>query len=156
MAPPELTAEKFLSDATDEDKRIYLTGDLGRMLPDGFLIHMGRKDLMVKIRGFRVEIGEVERVLLSHPLVKDAGVVAWDRAAGEKYLVGYVVARRPSVLTASALRAFLGTICPTTWFRRLSFFESLPLTNGKVDRTSAAGARSCPAGIGGALCCTTQ
>ena len=132
---PELTAEKFLPDPTDADVRTYLTGDLGRMLPDGFLIHMGRKDLMVKIRGYRVEIGEIERALVAHPLIKDAGVVAWDRAQAEKYLVGYVIARSRSVLTVSELRAFLASHLPDYMIpSTFVFLESLPLTNGKLDR----------------------
>ena len=55
------------------------------MLADGFLIHLGRKDFMVKIRGYRVELGEIETALLAHPQIKDAGVVAWDREPGENY-----------------------------------------------------------------------
>ena len=105
------------------------------MSGDGFVVHLGRRDLMLKIRGFRVEIGEIERALLSHPMVKEAGVVAWDRAPAEKYLVGYVVARRPSVLTVSALRAFLWNHLPDYMIpATFVFLESLPLTNGKVDR----------------------
>jgi hypothetical protein len=90
---------------------------------------------MVKIRGFRVEIGEIDRALLSHPLVKDAAVIAWEREAGEKYLVGYVVGRRPGVLTASELRAFLQNQLPDYMIpSTFVFLASLPLTNGKVDR----------------------
>ena len=97
---------------------------------------MGRKDSMVKIRGFRVEIGEIERALLSHPLVKEAAVIAWEREAGEKYLVSYVVGHHPEVLTASELRAFVQNHLPD--YMVPSFFvflESLPITNGKLDRT---------------------
>ena len=116
-------------------ERTILTGDIGRIRADGFLIHMGRKDSMVKIRGFRVEIGEVERALLSHPLVKDAAVAAWERAPAEKYLVGYVVALRRWILTVGELRAFLANHLPDYMIpSTFVFLESLPLTNGKVER----------------------
>jgi len=133
---PEMTAAKFLDDPAGGDERIYLTGDVGRRLPDGFFVHLGRKDHMVKIRGFRVEIGEIERGLLAHPLLKDAGVAAWEREPGEKYLVGYVVARPPAVLTTSELRSFLLDRLPD-YMIPSSFvsLDSLPLTNGKLDRT---------------------
>ncbi|MGH7768717.1 MAG: AMP-binding protein, partial [Candidatus Binatia bacterium] len=72
----ELTREKFLPDPAGGEERTYLTGDLGKILPDGFLIHLGRKDFMVKIRGYRVEIGEVQAALRTHPELKDACVVA--------------------------------------------------------------------------------
>ena len=60
------------------------------MLPDGFLIHLGRKDLQVKIRGYRVELAEIERTLVSHPKIREAVVTALDRH-GEKELAAYVV-----------------------------------------------------------------
>ncbi len=132
---PELTSEEFLPTPNSAEERIYLTGDLGRMLPDGFLIHLGRKDSLVKIRGYRVETAEVERALLAHPLIKDAAVVAWDRQPGEKTLVGYVVARGQSGLTVSELRAFLRNQLPDYMIPlKFVFLDSLPLTNGKLDR----------------------
>ncbi|TMA84968.1 MAG: amino acid adenylation domain-containing protein [Deltaproteobacteria bacterium] len=105
------------------------------MSPDGFVIHYGRKDLMVKIRGYRVDIGEVERALLEHPIIKDAGVAAWDRGPGEKYLAGYVVPRQESALNVSDLNEFLRNelpdyMVPSTFV----FLKSLPLANGKLDR----------------------
>src|SRR5688572_1838034 len=90
-----------------EDALIYRTGDMGARLADGFVIHRGRKDLMVKIRGYRVDIGEVERALCDHPVVSEAGVVAWDQDSGEKALVGYVVRRHASALNVSELHEFL-------------------------------------------------
>ena len=68
---PDLTKAKFLLDPEGGDKRIYLTGDLGRMSPDGCLEHLGRKDFQVKIRGLRVDVSEVEKALVSHPSVKE-------------------------------------------------------------------------------------
>ena len=92
----KLTQAKFLPVSDDREARTYLTGDLGRYLPDGALVHLGRKDLMVKIRGYRVELEEIERRLMEHPGVKDAAVTAWDRNQGEKYLAAYIVPRDPS------------------------------------------------------------
>jgi amino acid adenylation domain-containing protein len=134
---PDLTGARFVSDRSAEDERIYMTGDLGRMLPDGFLIVLGRKDFQVKIRGYRVEIAEIERALLAHPQLKEAGVVAWDREPGEKYLVAYVVSRTEPAPTIEALHDFLKQTLPD--YMRPSafmFLDSLPLTNGKLDRTA--------------------
>jgi amino acid adenylation domain-containing protein len=132
---PELTRTKFLPDPSGGDERIYLTGDLGRMLPDGFLIHLGRKDFMVKIRGYRVEPAEIERALLAHPQVKDAGVVAWDQEPGEKYLVAYVVPREDAAPTINELYNFLKEKLPDYMMpSAFLFLPSLPLTNGKLDR----------------------
>ena len=134
---PELTKATFLPDPNGANERIYLTADLGRLLPDGFLIHLGRKDMMVKIRGYRVELGEIERALLSHPDVKDAGVVAWDREPGEKYLVAYVVPGQDGNPTISDLREVLRRKLPDYMVpSAFMFLESLPLTNGKLDRTA--------------------
>ena len=131
----ELTGAKFFADPSGGEERIYLTGDLGRMLPDGFLIHLGRKDSMVKVRGYRVEASEIERALLAHPQVKDAGVVAWDGEPGEKYLVAYVVRRENAVLSNGDLQEFLVGKLPDYMLpSAITFLESLPLTNGKLDR----------------------
>jgi amino acid adenylation domain-containing protein len=134
---PELSDAKFLNDPSGGEERIYRTGDLGRMMPDGFFVHLGRKDLMVKIRGFTVQIGEVENTLLKHPKVKEAAVVAWDGEPGEKYLAAYVVAHdfpHPSV--EELLQFLRGTLpdymLPSTW----TFLGALPLINGKTDRNT--------------------
>jgi len=132
---PELSSAKFLPDADGGDERIYLTGDLGRMLPDGFLIHLGRKDSMVKIRGYRVELCEVEKALLTHPQVKDAGVAAWDREPGEKYLVAYLVPGCDGTPAIDDLRGFLRAKLPDYMIpSSFMFLPSLPLSNGKLDR----------------------
>ena len=121
--------------AETSGERIFLTGDLGRMLPDGFIIHLGRKDLMIKIRGYRVELGEIEKALLAHPKVKDAGVAAWDCEPGEKFLVAYVVATSDSPISVSNLREFLSNKLPDYMVpSAFVFLDSLPLTNGKLDR----------------------
>jgi len=133
---PKLNRVKFLPDPSGSDERIYLTGDLGRILPDGFLIHLGRKDVMVKIRGYRVEPSEIESALLAYPQVQQAGVVAWDRELGEKYLVAYVVPRDATVPTVSELHDFLmGNLPEYMMPSSYVFLRSLPLTNGKLDRS---------------------
>ena len=134
---PELTMRKYLPDPHGGDEQIYLTGDIGIMLPDGFLIHLGRKDLMVKIRGYRVNLNEVERALLEHSQIKEAGVAAWDRDPGEKYLVGYVVPRQESAVNVSELNEFLRKKIPNYMIpASFVFLKSLPLVNGKLDRTA--------------------
>jgi amino acid adenylation domain-containing protein len=90
---PELTAAVFLPDPAGGPERLYLTGDLGRMRPDGCLVHLGRKDEMVKIRGHRVEIAEVEMALLDLEAVREAVVVPQEDPRGERCLVAYVVPR---------------------------------------------------------------
>ena len=130
-----LPQEKFHCDPQDETALIYRTGDLGTRLADGFVIHRGRKDLIVKIRGFRVDISAVEQALLEHPDIKEAGVRAWDREEGEKYLAGYIVPRPESVLNASEVREFLSNKLPDYMIpTAFKVVESLPLTNGKLDR----------------------
>lgn len=133
---PDLTAAKFIPDPDGGNDRVYLTGDLGRMLPDGFLLHFGRKDFMVKIRGNRVELGEIEKALLVHPQVKDAAVQIWDRG-GDTTLAAYVVPKTGSTPTVSTLREFLAVKLPDYMIpSAFTFLDSLPLTNGKVDRKS--------------------
>jgi amino acid adenylation domain-containing protein len=132
---PELSASKFIADPSTDNARLYLTGDLGKRRSDGFLIHMGRKDLMVKIRGYRVDISEIEHTLREYSQVKAVGVVAWDRVLGEKYLVAYVVPRQNSVVTVDQVRSFLKEKLPDYMIpSAFMFLDSLPLTNGKLDR----------------------
>jgi amino acid adenylation domain-containing protein len=134
--PPDAIIDKFSSEPANGEKTI-LTGDLGRMLPDGFLIYLGRKDLMVKIRGYRVNISEVESALIEHPGVKEGGAAAWDREPGEKYLAAYVVADTDSPPTVSDLRKFLSAKLPDYMVpSAFVFLDALPLTNGKLDRSA--------------------
>jgi len=132
---PELTKAKFLPVPDSPAERIYLTGDLGQFQPDGLLVHLGRKDFMVKIRGYRVELGEVERALLLHPEVKEAAVVAWEREAGEPFLAAYLVPRGKDALPVDQIMAFLRQRLPDYMIPfRFSFLDSLPLINGKLNK----------------------
>ena len=95
-----LTAERFVPDpfSVAPGGRMYRSGDLARWLPDGNVEYMGRADQQLKLRGFRVEPGEVESALVAQPEVREAAVVARDAASGERQLVAYVV---PSAGAAS-------------------------------------------------------
>jgi aspartate racemase len=132
---PDLTAERFVPDPfTDAPgQRLYRTGDLVRWLPDGNLQFLSRIDTQVKIDGIRVELGEVQDVLASHPDVRAAVVVAREQPNGRRVLLAYVVPERP--VEAEALRAFArqrlpGVMVPSAFVT----LGALPTTpNGKVD-----------------------
>ncbi|HEU0076714.1 MAG TPA: amino acid adenylation domain-containing protein, partial [Longimicrobiaceae bacterium] len=106
LGRPELTAEKYLPDpfSREPGARMYRVGDLGRILPDGELESLGRVDHQVKVRGFRVELGEVEAALAALPEVREAAVVAREGAAGETRLVGYVAAAAGARLSPAEMR----------------------------------------------------
>ncbi len=89
----ELTAQRFIKDPFNPDPhaRLYKTGDLARILPDGNIQYLGRIDHQVKIRGFRIELGEIETTLDSHPGVRQSVVIAREDVPGDKRLVAYVV-----------------------------------------------------------------
>ena len=132
---PDLTREKFLPDPTGGDERIFLTGDLGRRLPDGLFVHLSRKDSLVKIRGYRVELAEVEKALATHRDVREAAVVAWDRAPGEKSIAAYVVPQPEAVPSVQALQDWVKNAMPDYMVpSSFVFVPSLPLVNGKLDR----------------------
>ncbi|KAG9613471.1 hypothetical protein KCV01_g1174, partial [Aureobasidium melanogenum] len=135
---PELTAARFLLDpfADDADARMYKTGDLGRWLPDGRLAYLGRNDHQVKIRGLRIEPGEIEARLLAIEGVREATVMAREDVPGERRLVAYVVPSDGVTVEASALRDALASVLPG-YMLPVAYvaLSALPLTtNGKVDR----------------------
>jgi amino acid adenylation domain-containing protein len=135
---PEKTASAFVPCPFPEvaGGRMYRTGDLGRWLPDGCVEFLGRIDQQVKVRGFRVEPGEVEAVLAQHPAIQDAAVVAAHDASGTNRLVGYYVARKDECATAAELRLFLkARLADHMVPGALVQLTTLPLTPlGKVDR----------------------
>ncbi|KAG0240651.1 hypothetical protein BGX31_001789 [Mortierella sp. GBA43] len=133
---PDLTAERFLPDpfAENAEARMYRTGDLARYTSDGHLVFQGRNDFQIKIRGFRVELGEIEARLVDHPLVQEAAVVAIGEES-DKRLVGYVVAR-PTEQLVQILRSHLASCLPNymipTAIVRLDAFPLTP--SDKLDR----------------------
>jgi amino acid adenylation domain-containing protein len=133
---PELTAAAFLADPAGGERRIYRTGDLGRLRPDGTLEFIGRRDDQIKVRGFRIEPGEVESVLEAHPEVRRSVVVAREGGAGERYLVAYVVPARAPAPPAGTLQAFVRERLPAYMVPSVVVtLDALPLTpSGKVDR----------------------
>lgn len=133
---PDLTADFFLSDAGNEGERIYRTGDLGRMLPDGCLLHLGRKDFFVKIRGYRVELEEIEMMLMEFPGIKEAVVTALNNNSGDERLVAYVVSKTIPQPNVTELRRFLEAELPDYMIpSRFITLNALPLTDTlKVDR----------------------
>jgi amino acid adenylation domain-containing protein len=142
---PELTAEKFIPDRFSDQRggRLYRTGDLARYLPDGNIEFFGRIDHQVKVRGFRVELGEIEAALKQHASVKEA-VVLYEN----ERLIAYTQLRTEGEAGASDLRAYLKEHLPE-YMVPVIFVEiaEIPLTpNGKLDRHAlpAVGTISAP------------
>ncbi|MEV0981877.1 amino acid adenylation domain-containing protein [Streptomyces sp. NPDC049915] len=133
---PALTAERFLPDPYDAGARLYRTGDLGRFRPDGSLEIAGRTDHQVKIRGHRVELGEIEAAAVAVPGVRMAVAHPWPDPAGGVRLVMYVVPGGSAVPSAGELRAALARTLPSYMLpSQFVTVETFPLTpNGKVDR----------------------
>ncbi len=136
---PDLTAERFLPNpwGAEPGERLYKTGDLARYLSDGTIEYLGRLDHQVKLRGFRIEPGEIEVALSEHPALQATVIKVCEDHRGEKYLAAYVVPTPGrSAPTIHDLRAFLQQHLPA-YMVPTSFvtLTTLPLTtNGKVDR----------------------
>jgi natural product biosynthesis luciferase-like monooxygenase protein len=134
---PELTAEKFIQNRFADQKasRLYRTGDLARYLPDGAIEFLGRLDHQVKIRGHRIEPGEIEAVISQHQAVREAVVIAREDQPEDPRLVAYVVPVNQKI-EIDQLRDFLrrqlpGEMMPSSFV----VLEQIPLTpNGKIDR----------------------
>jgi amino acid adenylation domain-containing protein len=138
LAQPALTAERFIPDPfnTDPGTRLYRTGDRVRYLPDGNIEFLGRADQQVKVRGFRIEPGEIEAALTMHPQVQDCTILAREDRPGDKRLVAYLVAT--DRIEGADLREYLRTMLPD-YMVPAAFvqLERLPLTaNGKIDRAA--------------------
>lgn len=139
---PELTAERFIANpfGGPGNERMYRTGDLGRWRTDGNVEFAGRRDRQVKVRGYRIEIGEIETALMQHPSVKQSVVVALGSGAGDKHLVGYVAVsgQDAAALQPRDLRTHLARTLPTYMIpAAFVILDELPLTqNGKIDRAA--------------------
>ncbi len=140
---PELTQAKFLTDPAGSDARIFLSGDLGYLRPDGCLVHVGRKDLQAKIRGHRVELAEVEIALLEIVGIVQAAVVARQQRDGGARLLAYVVLRAGTAMNVSQIRGALQEKLPD-YMIPAAFVQlaRLPMTrSGKIDRRGLPEAR---------------
>jgi amino acid adenylation domain-containing protein len=130
---PALTAERFVETPFG---RLYRTGDLARRRTDGNIDYCGRMDAQLKLRGFRIEPGEIETALQQHPQVRHAAIVAHTEAHTAHALIAYLVAQGGKQVTAAELRAFLALRLPAYMIpSTFVWMEALPLTaNGKLDQ----------------------
>jgi amino acid adenylation domain-containing protein len=137
---PELTSERFVPHpfSQNPDARLYVTGDLARYLPDGTIEFLGRRDHQVKLRGFRVELGEIETALAAVTGVREAAVVCLEDTPGDKRLAAYVVSDAEHAVAVAELRAALRERLPEYMVpSTFTFLEALPLNrSGKVDRAA--------------------
>jgi acyl carrier protein len=135
---PELTAERFIDDAFRPGERIYATGDLVRCRPGGSIEFLGRLDHQVKLRGFRVELGEVEDVLTRHPAVRSGVAVVREDTPGDRRLVAYYVQEPRTATGAGELRRHLGAQLPVYMVpSTFVCLDELPISaNRKVDRSA--------------------
>jgi amino acid adenylation domain-containing protein len=138
---PELTAERFIrnpfaQDVPNSSPTLYRTGDLARYRPDGNLEFLGRIDHQVKVNGYRIETGEIESLLATHPQVLGAAVTAKGDKKADRYLIAYLAVEDEEDPSDSQLRTFLNQHIPEYMVpARFVRLRQLPLTtNGKVDR----------------------
>ncbi|WKD33858.1 non-ribosomal peptide synthetase [Streptomyces xanthophaeus] len=142
LGQPARTAQAYLPDpfAEETGARMYATGDVVQLLPDGNLVFLGRNDHQVKVRGFRIELGEIESVLRTHPAVADCAVAVRRTTTGVEQLAAYVIPEDaapadPAPVQAD-LRAHLAEQLPSYMVpQSYTAIGAIPLTpNGKVDR----------------------
>ena len=138
LARPDLTAEKFVPNPFSQQpgSRLYRTGDLVRVLPDGEIEFLGRIDFQVKVRGFRIELEEIETVLETHPGIRNAAVLARTDMGDDTRLVGYIVPEAGKPFTSGQVRNFLQQHLPAYMIPSVIVqLKEMPLTPaGKIDR----------------------
>ena len=144
---PRLTHERFIAHPVNHGGRVYLTGDLGRFLADGAIEFLGRTDHQVKIRGNRVETGEVESRLRNHESIDDAIVEAVDSGEGQLELCAYIVSSEN--LDIALLKKYLSNYLPDVMIPSVFVpIDTIPLTaTGKIDRVSLPKPKRTRAGI---------
>jgi amino acid adenylation domain-containing protein len=156
---PELTAERFMKDPFYKagDRRMYLTGDLGRYTPEGEIIILGRKDFQVKIRGHRIELGEIEEAISNLDGVKNAVVITKTDQNENSYLVAYVQ-HEEALISEEGLAVAVSPEIVNEWNTKLQYFlssymlpteyyllDQFPLTtSGKIDRQTLAQLEALP------------
>jgi len=142
LGRPELTRERFIADRHSSRSAapglLYRTGDRGRWRADGNLEHLGRLDHQVKVRGYRIEPGEIEANLATHPSIARALVLVREDRPGDQRLVAYVVAHPDTPVDDAALRTHLKDLLPAYMLpQHFVVLDALPLLpNGKVDRNA--------------------
>jgi amino acid adenylation domain-containing protein len=133
---PDLTSQRFIQSPLDGTSRLFVTGDLGRLRPDGIIEYLGRMDRQIKLRGMRIELGEIEACLASHPDVRETSVLLRGDSSERQRLVAYFVRRMGSSLSTEELRPFLKQRIPDymvpSEFVELERIPLLP--SGKLDR----------------------
>jgi amino acid adenylation domain-containing protein len=138
LGMPALTAQRFVPDPFPGARggRLYRTGDLGRWLPDGSLEYLGRADQQIKVRGFRIEPGEIQATLCAHPQVAEALVVVVPGPGGDPRLTAYLVSAAPP--TTDELRGFLLARLPEHMVPQVFVaLDAFPLNHhGKIDRAA--------------------
>lgn len=132
------TEERFVQNpfSTEAGARMYKTGDLGRYLTDGNIEFLGRFDNQVKVRGYRVELGEIEAALSKHPSVKQSTATVTEDGPNDKRIIAYLVIENESIPSTLEMRNFLLKIIPEYMLpSSYEFIDEIPLTpSGKVDR----------------------
>ena len=131
---PALTAEQFITHP--QFGRLYRTGDVARWLPDGVVDFLGRADRQVKLRGFRIEMGEIEEQLLALPQVSEAVVALRERVPGDPWLVAWLLPRLGERILSSEVSTSLATRLPAYMIPQvfMAVAELPRLTSGKIDR----------------------
>ncbi|TKI55059.1 amino acid adenylation domain-containing protein [Brevibacillus antibioticus] len=133
---PELTSERFILNPFRQGSRMYKTGDLAIRQEHGSMFYLGRSDTQVKIKGYRIETGEIENRLLQYPGVRDAVVIDCIDTQGNKYLISYLVMEQ--VVSAVTLKNYLAESMPSYMIPAyFVLIDEIPLTpNGKVNRNN--------------------
>lgn len=136
LGQPQLTREKFVPNPYYPERLMYRSGDLGKWLIDGNLAFCGRKDHQVQLRGFRVELEEVEKILITHPKIEEAISLVESDASGQQYLSAYINTNQE--LTGEKVRGFLTQHLPAYMVpTRYYFLDRFPKQlSGKIDRSA--------------------